>query len=749
MFAAWGRFVHRFRWPVLAASVLVLVAFASVGFTFAGQTNDDTRAKTESIRASDLLNAEIPPQPGTSGATFLIVFRSESYTVADPRFGTEVSRALSRLRGDTRIAAIATPFESRPDVAPAMESRDGHEAMVQVTTKDGFVKARNYYPELTREIQPTELKYLVTGGLAINADFNRYLETDLTRAEYTSLPASLLLLLIVFATLVAALLPIAVGGSAVLAGVAGTLLLARYTDVSQYALNIVTLVGLGVAIDYSLFIVNRFREELRAGVDVSTAIETTTATAGRAVAFSGLTVAIGLGGMLFYPGTFLPSMGFAGSVVVALAVGFALTMLLALLSILGRRVERLRFRIPIGRAGFWHALATAVMRRPLVILLPVLAFLLLAASPFATIRIANGDQKMLPPQASSRRGLDQLDSNFPNRGRNTYVVVVHYLDGTGLTPGRIAALYGYARDLAGYRDVVGINSIVSFDPRLTLADYQRMLTDNGAGFPADFQVLYHSSVGKDLVTLYVDTNQATQSDGSFALLRKIRGADPPPGAEVLVTGATAFNADFISLIAADSPRAIGFVVVVTYVVLFLLVGSVLLPLKAVLTNLLSISASFGAIVWVFQQGHLATLLNFTPQPIDPVLPVIMFCIVFGLSMDYEVMLLSRIQEEYRLSGDNTRAVADGLERSGRLITGAAAIMIAVFLAFGLAQVLIIKAIGIGLALAVFIDATLMRMLIVPAVMRLLGRRNWWAPRPLALLHSRLGLAERPPAPEPA
>ena len=631
-----------------------------------------------------------------------------------------------------------------------MTSRNGRETVAFVTVKDSFGTARGYFAQVRDEVKPHGgLQTYVTGGLAISSDFDTYLADDLQRAEFASIPLSVIFLLLVFGTVVAALLPVGVGGAAVVAGVAGTLFLARFTDVSTYAINIVTLVGLGVAIDYSLLIVNRFREELLAGAGTEAAIERSMATAGRAVTFSGVTVAIGLAGMLFYPGTFLVSMGVAGSIVVAMAVIFALTLLPSLLTLAGGAINRLR--IPgfggLGQGGFWKGMAGWVMRRPLLVLLPTLALILLAASPFAQIKIANGDEHMLPPQAASRQGSDRLASEFPGQDQNTFTVVVNYRDGLDLSKDRVDQLYDYGQELKAKPNVIRVDSPFTFSPDLGKAQYEALLAAyqadpaSVASLPADAQSLIKSSVGKNIAVFYVSTNQPTQSDAAITTLKSIREDSSPPDAEVLVTGGTAFNQDFINLILKDSPVAIAFVILVTYLVLFLLVGSVVLPLKAVLTNLLSISASFGVLVYVFQQGHLSGLLNFTPQAIDPTVPVIMFCIVFGLSMDYEVMLLTRIQEIYRRTGDNSQAVAEGLERSGRIISGAAAIMIAVFLAFGLAQVLLIKAIGIGLATAVLIDATLMRMLIVPSIMRLLGNLNWWAGYLLARLHGWLRLGD--------
>ena len=508
---------------------------------------------------------------------------------------------------------------------------------------------------------------------------------------------------------------------------------------STYATNIVTLIGLGVAIDYSLFIVNRFREELAADQTVESALATAIRTSGRAVTFSGITVAIGLSAMLFFQGSFLASMGTAGAIVVAVAVLYALTFLSALLAVLGHRVNWLRLPVRQRRAGrgFWHGLAMRVMRRPILVLVPVLAILGLLASPFFQIRIANGDVGMLPPNAESRVGYD-LVQKFPGQGQTYFSVVVNYPDGHPLTSARVGDLYDLAQRIKRIPGVEGVEGVVTLDSALSRAGYQAVLSAPASAQPARFQEFVHSTTGPNIVTLTAVTKQAAESDGSRAIVRALRGLTPPAGSSILVA---AFSIDFTDFIMQRIPLAVAYVMLVTYLVLFLLTGSVVLPLKAVVMNVVSIGASFGALVWIFQQGHLSSLLNFTAAPLDPSVPVLLFCIVFGLSMDYEVLLISRIQEEYRRSGDTRLAVAEGLERSGRLITGAAAIMFAVFLAFGLADVVLIKSIGLGLAIAVAIDATLVRALIVPAVMRLLGRVNWWAPRRLARLHRRISLEE--------
>src|SRR5207302_1713556 len=381
---------------------------------------------------------------------------------------------------------------------------------------------------------------------------------------------------------------------------------------------------------------------LAAGQIVEQALIAAIRTSGRAVTFSGITVAIGLSAMLFFQGSFLASMGFAGAIVVAIAVLYALTFLASLLAILGHRVNRFRLPLPrpVAGRGLWHGLAIRVMRRPVLVLVPVAALLLLMASPFLQIRIANGDVGMLPPNAETRRGYDQLQQ-FPGQGQTYFTVVVDYASGGPLTNDRVGDLYDLAQRIKQIPGVEGVESLVSFDPSLSRSAYQALLTQPAAAQPARVQAIVHGTTGSQIAILSVVTKHGQESDASRAIVHTLRGLTPPSGSSLLVAA---------------------------------------------------------------------------------------FSIVFGLSMDYEVMLISRIQEEYRRTGDTTQAVAEGLERSGRLITGAAAIMVAVFVAFGLADVVLIKSIGLGLALAAALDATLVRALIVPAVMRLLGRANWWAPR---------------------
>ncbi len=743
MFAAWGRFVYRFRWLVLIASVLSIAAviFSMQYGGRLGTGEFSAPEGTESGRVEELLDEEVAKAP----PSFTLVFGSEDEKAIDPAFRAQVERALGPLEEDDRVTEVRTAYENGA-VDEAMISRDKHHSLAVIEIEEGsFTERQDNYVDLRQKVRPGPLEVVAAGEMPLNEDFESVTEADLKRAETVSLPLALLMLLFVFGSVVAAGLPIGVGVLAVTGGFVGTLLLARTMDVSIYATNIVTMIGLGVAIDYSLFVVSRFREEVGRH-DVSEALARTMATAGRAILFSGLTVAIGFMGFLFFDVADLNSIGFAGSIVVAFSVLYGLTFLPALLAILGPRVDLLH--LPFVRSertaaddGLWHRLATTVMAHPWRTLFPVVALLLVLGSPFLDLRLGLSGAETLSKDAESRLGEELLDQQFPDSSAYPTVVVLDYKQGSPLTKERIGEAYDLSRWLAERPGVKEVDGMVDLDPKLSRDQYQELLTAPREDMPAQVREALKRTTGDHAAVLTAYTSVAYNSEKAHDLVREVRGQHPEVGGEVLVGGWAAFDLDLTDSVYDAAPPAIAFVVLATYVVLFLLLGSVLLPIKAVVVNFLSISASYGALVWVFQEGHLSGLLDFTPGPINTTTPIIMFCILFGLSMDYEVMLLSRIKEEYERSGDNRSSVALGIERTGRLITGAALIMATVFFSFGLAEAVVIKAIGFGMGLAVLVDATVVRALLVPATMRLMGSWNWWAPKPLARLHRRLGLSE--------
>jgi putative drug exporter of the RND superfamily len=737
MFEAWGRWVFTRRRAtllvsgvVLLVSVLLLVRGGSLA----------TKA-IHGIEADDGVNLMDRQLPHSAVSGFTVIFQSASLTAGDDTFARAVLAAVLPLRTDPHVASVRTPFD--PDtsifIASGMQSTDGHAVVAEVTLRPEAVVDTSLFPPLRAKIHGGPLTVTVTGPDAFRSDLDQALASDLQRSEVISAPVTFLVLLMVFGSLVAAALPLGVGGLAVIGGIALVMLLSRFTEVAQYAINIVSLVGLGVAIDYSLFMVSRFREELAGGAEVPDALARTVATAGRAVLFSGIAVAIGLGGLLFFRGSFLASLGEGGTIVVVLSVVYALTFLPALLGVLGHDVDRLRVPRPnFGPKGRrWHRIARAVMRHPVLVLVPTLALLVEAGRPFLDLALAVPDVHILPATSEAKRGDALLRESFPDRVATRVAVIASFPGDPLGTPERVEAIYDLAHRMAAVPGVSEVESVLQAtqtdDREATIA----MLTRPRETLPEAVRVVAKETVGQSIVLLAATTDAAPTSPEAHAIVERIRADRRVADGTLLVTGQTAMDMDSTTYVLSHAPKAIGFVFGMTLLLLFVLLGSVVLPFKAVAMNLLSLTASFGALVWVFQEGHLSRVLHFTPGPIDPGLPVVLFCATFGLSMDYEVLLLTRIQEEWERSGDNTHAVAEGLERIGPLITSAAAIMVAVFSAFAMADVVILKIMGVGMALAVTLDATIVRTLLVPATMRLLGHTNWWAPEWALRLRGRL------------
>ena len=712
------------RWAILGGSVFLLM-LSVVALARGGNLTSGLIDGIEAERGMALVK-EATGRPGAT--TFTVVFSSPRLVWKDPQFQAAVRAALAPAVADPHVLAVETPADVPDRLGATWITESGHRALAQVTLRGDFREASGYYPSVRAGIRSAELETLFTGYLPFKTDLDQTLQVDLIRAEIVSVPLALAVLLAVFATAVAALLPIGVGLVAVAGGVASVMLLSHWTDMAQYTVNVVTLIGLGVAIDYSLFIVSRYRDELERGASPEEALAISLSTAGRAVMFSGLAVGIGLSGLLFFPRSYLSAMGLAGAIVVWLAVVAALTFLPAILSILGTRVHCGRVPIALPRGeGVWRIIAHAVMERPVLVLLPTLAVVFLIGSPFVRLRMAAADIRVLPATVEARRAHELLRKELPSVVANRAVIAVEF-PGPALAPERIAALHALSRRVAQLPGVERMESIVDLDPRLGVSEYQALLRLPRALMPAGLPYALDRTVGGNIAILAAVLAGDPTGDGARGVVKAIRATRTVGDGHLLVTGQTANDLDTMAFILDHTPMAVAFVVLATVVILFFLLGSVVLPIKAVVMNFLSIAGSFGALVWIFQEGHFSGLLGFEPGPIEPTLPVLLFCTIFGLSMDYEVLLLTRMQEEYERTGDNTRAVAEGLERSGRLITSAAAIMVAVFAAFSLAKIVLVKAMGLGMALAVALDATLVRIIVVPATMRLFGDLNWWAPK---------------------
>jgi RND superfamily putative drug exporter len=562
-------------------------------------------------------------------------------------------------------------------------------------------------------------------------------QRDLVRAELIIIPITLIVLVIVFRGLVAATLPLLLGVLSIIGTLAVLRVLTWFTDVSVFAMNMTTGLGLGLGIDYSLFIISRFREELARGASPRDAIGITLRTAGRTVVFSAVTVILCLAAMLLFPMYFLRSFAYAGIAVVLLAMVAAVTVLPAVLHLLGPRVDRWSLRRrparPAGR-GLWHRIATVVMRRPLPVATLVIVLLALLAWPFLGIKVGFAGAQALPRDAGSHRVHDVLADDYTSREAQSLTVVA---DRTGDPAARRADVAAYAAALSRLPHVTRVDSLAGSYAAGVLVPG----TDDAAT-TARF-------AGADGTWLSVVPSVEPFTDAGRQLVRDVRSTAAP--FDVAVGGPSAQLEDAVDGLLGRLPWALGVIAVSLFGLLFLLTGSVVVPLKAFVLNLLSLSATFGSMVWIFQDGHLAAALGgFVVTGYTVVtMPIMIFCIAFGLSMDYEVFLLSRIKEEYDRSGDNTAAVAHGLERTGSIVSAAALLVGIVFLSFLSSDVIFMKMLGLGLALAVLLDATVVRGALVPAFMRLAGRANWWAPGPLRRLHTRFGLREGDDAPTPA
>ena len=729
MFVALARLAFHRCWTILIFSLLVLLG-AIAALVHGGNLTTGTIEGTESDHAQRL----VEKVAGLAGDSVLaVILRSETAGVGDKVFVSELQRLTEAVRKLPEAQSVTTLLDAPPALTIHLISSDGHAALMLTRVRGDLKTAVRAYPTISHALSSSVLSVTITGKASFLRNLDLLLERDLLRAELISFPLALLVLLLVFRTLVAALMPILVGGLAVMTGVAGVMLLSQVTSMAQYTLNVVSLIGLGVAIDYSLFIVSRFRSELASSAEVPRALERALDTAGRAVTFSGIAVAVGLAGLFFYPHSYLSAMGLAGALVVASAVVFALTLLPALLALLGPRIDRGRIPLPAfaGRSGLWQVLARWVMKRPVLVLVPSLAVVVIMGQPFLRLEMAATDINVLPKWSEARRGAELLARLFPLEAATRIVVAVEFPSGPAFTPERVRSLYQLSRHLAAIPGASRVESIVDLDPSLDEEAYVQLASLPSSMLPPDFELAAANFLSDNVAVLNVLTRAPPSSSSARELVRRIRQYRIVGDGRLNVGGQTANDVDALEYMRAHTPQAMGFVMAMTAIVLFLLLGSLVLPIKALIMNLLSIAGSFGALVWIFQEGHLHTLLRFEPGPIEPSLPILLFCTVFGLSMDYEVLLLSRIQEEYLRSGDNTHSVAEGLEKTGGLITSAAAIMVAVFAAFSLATVVVVKAMGVGMAVAVALDATLVRVLIVPATMRLFGDFNWWAPSPIA------------------
>ncbi|MFL1432904.1 MULTISPECIES: MMPL family transporter, partial [unclassified Nocardiopsis] len=673
----------------------------------------------ESSRAMDLLEGEL----GHDDIDIVAVYRSDEMKVDNPTFAAAVQRIADGMPEGAVADFDVYLDEDLSDIERGMlVSEDMHATYLPlILTGESHTDRLDQYEAVAEHLESGPLETHLGGPIAVEHELSATAEADIVRAELITMPLLLFLLVLIFGGLIAGVVPLAVGGLAILGSLTVLRALTHVTDVSVFAVNVATILGLGLAIDYGLFMVSRFREELDRGRGVAAAVGRTVDTAGRTVAFSGVTVGIAFAGLLFFPQPILKSIGFGGIAVVLFDLLAALVFLPALLSVVGRRIDRLRLPLPRRtvtgtlQEGGWTRLARTVMRGPAVSLVAVLTVLVVFGSGLASAHLGTTDQRYLPEDAGSRIATESVAEDFPAGGLGRLHVAV-------VGDPSDEALEEYAERLEDL-------------PEVALARVER--------------------TGEGIAHVLVAYQGATDSDEVKGLVADVRAEPAPDGAqETLVGGVAAMQQDNVAAIVESAPVTVGFIAGATLFLLFLAFGSIVLPVKAVLMGALSLGASLGVVIWGFQEGAFAGPLGFEPVgTIDPTYLVLITIVAFGLAMDYELFLLSRVREEFLRTGDNTRSVAAGLQHTGRIITSAAVLLVVVLLAMGTSGLLFLKIIGIGLAIAVFVDATLVRAIMVPATMRLLGGVNWWLPRPLRWLHDRIGISEgggeEPAAPAPA
>jgi RND superfamily putative drug exporter len=656
----------------------------------------------------------------------------------------QVESAMMRLIGLPDVASHLTYYSTGDS---RLKSRDGRKTYAIVSLKRAEDEGIAAFRALRQLMASDQLDIALGGELAVYVDVREQLDRDLKTAEGASFALLAVLLVWVFRSVAAAMLPLIVGAATIASSVAWIKGATYLTDISVYAPNVVSMLGLGLAVDYSLFMVSRFREELALGSGVDKALTITLNTAGRTLLFSGLTVASSLLCLFLLPQRFFHNMGLAGALSVATAMMASMLLLPALLSLLGHKVNSLvpwflakRVSYP-GESGRWYSFSHFVMRHARVVLLVSLGVLLVMGLPVKDLKVGPADSRSLPVTAESRRVQETIEKDFVVREMSP-IVVVAKTKGVLTTPQNLLALHNLSDQLGRLPGVAKVSGLLSLDPALTLADY-RMLYQYPGQFPQASAALGEFS--HDNYTLvYVHYRSDPTSAEARSLVQRIRGL--PVAKEFqdfAVGGFPAFHLDYLDSLRSDVPKVVGAIVVVIFVLLFLMLGSLLVPLKVVITNLLSLSATFGALVWIIQEGNLSGLLGFTPQgALDGTILVLIFASAFGLSIDYEVFLLSRVKEMCDATkGDSLKSVSTGMQRSGPIITNAALLIGVVLGAFALGEVVFIKAIGLGLLLSVVVDATLVRMLLVPSTLRLMGWLNWWAPKPLMRVYQRLNLGE--------
>jgi RND superfamily putative drug exporter len=727
IFYRFGKGIYHFRWVVIAVWICLFLAciplapkfitsFKAIGFT---------DPHSASAKANTILNDRL----GFSYNQFIIMFHSDNLVATHPHFLHEIKESLSGLKDFPIKHQITYPSEANKQI-----SADKHTAYAVVLLKsDEEIDPKSLADFKAAIKKPESLTMNIGGQPIFLEDTKVQTQLDLFNAEYIATPVAIVTMLFVFGSVVAASLPILLGGICALVILLLLYAIGQVITLSVFTLNIALLLGLCLSLDYALLIINRYRDELGRGKSIIQAIAITQSTAGKSVFFSGLAVLISLSALLLFPINVLFSVGIGGLVAVLVAVGVAVTLLPALLCVINHHINSLKINLLSSRkfraSNCWLWLVTKVVKRPRIYFFCIIIFLVALGYPFFDAKFGFSDFRILPKTMESRQVFDNFKAEFGENNLSPILLLVTTSHKNMLNSSNIGHLYDYSEILKNDPRIDRVVSIVNTEPHLNKKQYQSLYTTNQDYLNPVLKEYLKNSTQGDLTVMTIFSKYAGNSSETTALIRDLRASDPGDHLHVTVTGSSVNSLDALKSISHIFPYALLWIVVFTYLVLLILLRSLFLPLKAILTAMLSLFSSYGMLTLVIQKGYFHELLRFDPQGmLDISLLIIIFCALFGISMDYEVFLLTRIKEYYEQTGNNVKSIVQGIDRSCRIISSAAIIVILICFSFMSANILIVKAFGLGIAVAVFVDAFIIRTMLVPSIMAIMGKWNWYLPK---------------------
>ena len=729
IFYQWGNVVYHYRksiiilWIIIVAAGLPFLSDIIRPFQSVGLSADGSQ--------SELADQFLTVQLGYGHNQFIVIYHSDTLEANDPKFKQAITHSLAGLKNIWLKHEIIYPQEQQI-------SEDKHTAYVVILLKTKKVLSDKDLAEFTKAIKKPLHISMNLGGEPIFIDnINEQTQKDLFKGDLIAAPVSLITLLLILGTVMATLIPIGIGIACAITILTTLYTIGHFTSLSIFTLNIALLLGLCLSLDYALFIISRYREELKQKHTKVVRLQITLATAGKAIFFSGLAVFISLSALLFFPINILFSIGVGGLVAVFVAVLSALTLLPAILCVMDERINKLAVRnihTVSKRKSAWHKIANNVVNHPIKYFSFTLLFILFLGYTILNIQIGIANFQILPKNSTNQQFFDTYIRNFKEQELNPISMIVSSEGEAIFSEENIARLYNLVQRIKKLPSVAEVNSIVSLNKDMRKNDYTQLykhqIRDHRIG------QLLKQSTGATFTVVKVISHYPPDSSETKALITHLRALSTQSGLEITLTGVPVINDDVLSIIAQILPYAACWVFGLTYLILLVLLRSLFLPLKAIFMNILSLCTSYGVLVYIFQEGHFHSFLHFNPQGIlDINLIVIIFCALFGFSMDYEVFLLTRIHEAYLTSHDNNKSIVDGIARSSSIITSAALIVIVVCGSFMIADVLIVKEFGLGIAVAIFIDAFAIRTLLVPATMALVKQWNWYLPK---WIHNILG-----------